>query len=313
MSNPAAGSSLSVITISITPFDDKGAVDEPAFRRHLHRLGDAGISVFVGGSGSGEGYSLTPEERDRILAIAVEELGGKVPVLADGVEPRTTREMLQFVRGIEGIRVDAVRIMPLDPGHGSKPNPAEIERFHRAVCEATARPLILTSHQAAGYILPVDLVERLADRYPHISGINYGGTDTPYLAELIRRMRARMQVHCAGCTNGLTTLALGGNGFMGNEGNFAPTLVAAVLAAFRAGDAVALKESFGRLMSLAAIVRRYGGSSLRGLKPMLSLFGVPGGALREPRLPLDAAEVEKMARAVDALAIPGAPRLKASQ
>jgi 4-hydroxy-tetrahydrodipicolinate synthase len=309
MPNPAANSHLSVITISITPFDDKGAVDEPAFRRHLHRLGDAGISVFVGGSGSGEGYALTPEERNRILTIAVEELGGKVPVFADGVEPRNARETLQFVREIESIKLDAVRIMPLDPGHGSKPNPAEIERFHRAVCEATSRPLILTSHQAAGYILPIDLVERLADRYSHIRAINYGGTDTTYLAELIKRLAGRMQVHCAGCTNGLTTLSLGGNGFMGNEGNFAPTLAAAVLAAFKAGDNVALKESFGKLMSLAAIVRRYGGSSLRGLKPMLNLFGVPGGTLREPRMPLDPAEVEKMAKAVDALQIPGAPRL----
>lgn len=309
MPNPAANSNLSVITIIITPFDEKGAVDESAFRRHLHRFGDAGVSVFVGGSGSGEGYSLTPEERNRILTIAVEELSGKVPVFADGVEPRNARETLQFVRDIESIKLDAVRIMPLDPGHGSKPNPAEIERFHRAVCEATARPLILTSHQAAGYILPIDLVERLADRYSHIRGINYGGTDTTYLAELIKRLAGRIQVHCAGCTNGLTTLTLGGNGFMGNEGNFAPTLVASVLAAFRDGNATALKESFGKLMALAAIVRRYGGSSLRGLKPMLNLFGVPGGTLREPRMPLDPAEVEKMAKAVDALQIPGAPRL----
>lgn len=309
MPNPAANKNLSAITIIITPFDEQGAVDEPAFRRHLHRFGDAGVSVFVGGSGSGEGYSLTAEERNRLLTIAVEELSGKVPVLADGVEPRNAREMVQFVRGIESIKVDAVRIMPLDPGHGSKPNPSEIERYHRTVAETTARPLILTSHQAAGYVLPIDLVERLVDRYKHIRGINYGGTDTTYLAELIKRLSGRIEVHCAGCTNGLTTLTLGGNGFMGNEGNFAPTLVAAVLRAFGEGDNVALKESFGKLMALAAIVRRYGGSSLRGLKPMLNLFGVPGGTLREPRLPLDAAEVEKMARAVDALQIPGAPRL----
>jgi dihydrodipicolinate synthase/N-acetylneuraminate lyase len=311
VANPSAKRDLSVIVISITPFDEQGAVDEAAFRRHLRRLGDAGVSVFVGGSGSGEGYTLTPEERDRILTIAVEELSGKVPVLADGVEPRIAKEMVRFVREVEPIKVDAVRIMPLDPGHGAKPNPAEIERFHRTVLESTQRPLILTSHQAAGYVLPIDLVERLADRYSHIRGINYGGTDTTYLAELIKRLAGRMQVHCAGCTNGLTTLTLGGNGFMGNEGNFAPTLVASVIAAFREGDASGVRESFGKLMSLAAIVRRYGGSSLRGLKPMLNAFGLPGGTLREPRLALDGAEIEKMVKAVTALQIPGAPQLPA--
>lgn len=312
MANAYSGKTLSCITISITPFDEKRAVDENAFRRHLRRLGEAGISVFVGGSGSGEGYTLTREERNRLLTVAVDELGGKIPVLADGVEPRTTREMLEFVRDVETIPVDAVRIMPLDPGHGSKPRPAEIERFHRAVAEATSRPLILTSHQAAGYLLPLDLVEGLADRYPHIAGINYGGTDTTYLAEMIKRFKGRMQVHCAGCTNGLTTLTLGGNGFMGNEGNFAPQLCASVIAAFRDGNATALRESFGKLMALAAIVRQYGGSSLRGLKPMLNAFGLPGGTLREPRLPLDSADVEKMAKTVAELQIPGAPRLAGS-
>jgi 4-hydroxy-tetrahydrodipicolinate synthase len=309
MANPAANKDLSVITISITTFDEKGALDEAAYRRHLQRLGSGGVSVYVAGSGSGEGYTLTPEERNRIMNIAVEELGGKTPVFADGVEPRTTQETVKFLREIESIKVDAVRIMPLDPGHGSKPNPAEIERFHDRVCSATSRPLILTSHQAAGYLLPLDLVEKLVDRYPHIRAINYGGNDTTYLADMIRRLVGRITVHCAGCTNGLTTLALGGNGFMGNEGNFAPTLCSSVITAFKAGDDLAIKENFGKLMSLAQIVRKYGGSSLRGLKPMLSLFGVPGGPLREPRMPLDPAEVEKMAKAVDALNIPGAPKL----
>ena len=44
---------LSAIVISITPFDEKGRLDEPAFRFHLGRLREAGVAVFVGGSGSG--------------------------------------------------------------------------------------------------------------------------------------------------------------------------------------------------------------------------------------------------------------------
>src|SRR4051812_24434972 len=105
---------LSVITISITPFDARGELDEAAFRQHVRRLRDGGASVFVGGSGSGEGYSLTPEENDRILAIAVEELKGRVGVYADGVEPHRTRDMVSFLRRIEKSGVDAARIMPLD-------------------------------------------------------------------------------------------------------------------------------------------------------------------------------------------------------
>jgi hypothetical protein len=92
--------------------------------------------------------------------------------------------------------------MPLDPGHGSKPNPTEIERA-TAPCEAISRPLILTSHQAAGYILPIDLVERLATALAHPR--HQLRRATPLPGGLIKRLVGRMQVHCAGCTNGLTT------------------------------------------------------------------------------------------------------------
>jgi 4-hydroxy-tetrahydrodipicolinate synthase len=295
---------LSVITISITTFDEQGRLDEDAYRKHMCRLRDGGVSVYVGGSGSGEGYSLTPEENARILAIAVEELKGKTGIYADGVEPRNAKEMISFMRRVENSNVDAVRIMPLDPGHGSKPNVAELEKYHCAVIESTAAPLILTSHDSAGYILPIDLIERLANRYPHVYAINYGGKDTTYLAELIKRMSSRLVVHCAGCTNGLATLTLGGHGFMGNEGNLTPALAHSVITAFESNDRDRLRAAFGKLMSLAMIVQRYGGSSLRGLKPALKAFGLPGGPLREPRLPLDAAEVQKMVNAIIELQIP---------
>ena len=60
--------SRSAFVVSITPFDDDGEVDEPALRAHLHRIRDAGIGVYVGGGGSGEGYTLSWAEHERVLA-----------------------------------------------------------------------------------------------------------------------------------------------------------------------------------------------------------------------------------------------------
>ena len=63
-------------------------MDEVALRGHLRRMAAAGIGVYLGGGGSGEGYVLSPDETRRLLQIGVEELQGKVPVRAMGVEPR---------------------------------------------------------------------------------------------------------------------------------------------------------------------------------------------------------------------------------
>jgi 4-hydroxy-tetrahydrodipicolinate synthase len=297
---------LSVIVIVVTPFKKDGQLDEVKFRQQLGRIRDAGCTVFVGGSGSGEGYALTLEERSRMLAIAIEEANGRMRVLADGVESRTSQEMIDCVQTACRHAVDAVRIMPLDIGHGARPSNAELERYNCAGIEASTKAVILTSHQAAGYVLPIDLIEKLVKRYPNVIGVNYGGGDIPYIAELIRRVGDRVDVHCAGPQNGVPVLALGGNGFMGGEGNFAPGLVASVIAAWQAKDMQKLAVDYGKLMVFSAVLGRHGGNT-RGLKPLLNAFGMPGGELRDPRVAISDQELDVMVKEVLALDIPGLP------
>jgi dihydrodipicolinate synthase/N-acetylneuraminate lyase len=298
---------LSTVVISITPFDHNGGLDEPALRQQLARLRAAGVCVYVAGSGSSEAYSLAPDERDRVLAIAVEELKGRVPVRAMGCEPRVIGEMVEFVRAAERARVDAAQICSLDIGHGSAPTLAEMELYYRTVIESASLPLYLSSHRAAGYFLPIDLVERLVERYPHIAGVAYSGPDSGYIAELIARVGDRIEVHSAGPANALTVLGLGGNGFMGGEGNLLPEMFPAVISAWQDKDYPRLHETYGQLMALTTLNKRYGGSAMRAMKPLMNAFGLPGGNLRAPRLPISAAELEKVVQEVITLKLPGLP------
>lgn len=303
--------SRSVVVICITPFDADGRVDEVALRAHLGRLREAGVCVYVVGSGSGEGYSLTREERDRIMTIAVEELKGRIPVRAMGCEPRLIDDMIEFLQSAERIGLDAAQIFSLEIGHGSKPTRAELERYYCSVIESTSIPLYLSSHQASGYFIPLDLIEKLAAKYPHLTGVAYGGSDLDYLSALIRRMRGRLDIHCAGAYNAMTVLALGGNGYMGPEGNLAPKLCASVIAAFDAGDLEALRTNFDKVMGLWSITSRYGGSMLRGLKPLMNAYGLRAGSLRSPRVPIGENDLRDMIAAVEALQIPELAGLKA--
>src|SRR5579859_6626359 len=69
-----AGRDQATFVISITPFDEEERLDEAALHRHFRRLADSGIGVYVGGGGSGEGFTLNPEEARKVLHIAAEEL-----------------------------------------------------------------------------------------------------------------------------------------------------------------------------------------------------------------------------------------------
>jgi 4-hydroxy-tetrahydrodipicolinate synthase len=296
-----------VIVISITPFDDAGRLDEAALRAHLRRLGAAGVSVYVGGSGSGEGYALSFEERERVFAVAVEELKGRVPIAAMGCEPHLPDEMVEFLRRAEHNKLDFAQIFSLHIGHSAIPTPRELETYYATVIDSSSIPVYLSSHYSAGYFLPLDLIEKLVDRFPTIAGVAYGGPDVTYIDELVRRVGERVDVVCAGPANAVSVLALGGNGFMGGEGNFSPQLVASVISAFEARDTERLRQSFSKLMAFAAIQKRYGGSSMRAMKPLLNAYGLPGGTLRPPRLPITPEELEGVLKQTAALELPGLP------
>ncbi len=296
-----------VIVISITPFDDAGRLDETAFRAHLRRLGEAGVSVYVGGSGSGEGYALSFEERERVFAIAVEELKGKVPIAAMGCEPHLPSEMVEFLRRAEHHRLDFAQIFSLDIGHSAKPTPRELEQYYSTVIDASSIPVYLSSHYSAGYFLSIDLIEKLVRRFPTIAGVAYGGPEVPYIDELIRRVGDRVDVVCAGPANAVNVLSLGGNGFMGGEGNLSPQLVASVITAFEASDMALLRKSFSKLMAFTAIQKRFGGSSMRAMKPLMNAYGLPGGTLRPPRLPITPEELAGVLRQTIELDLPGLP------
>ena len=303
---------LSVVVITLTPFDAEGRLDVPEYRRQLRRLRDAGVSVYVAGSATSEGYTLTPDELDQVLAISVEELKGRVPFRAMGCEPRVPREMIAFMRQCERAGVDAAQIFSLDMGHGNTPSPAELEAYYSSVIESTSLPIYLSSHRSAGYFLSLDLVQTLVERFPQIAGIAYGGPDVTYLAELIARVGDRIEVHCAGPGNALASLGLGGNGFMGGEGNFMPSLVQSVIEAFRLEDVAGVRTAFAQLMAFTTVYNRHGGSTMRGLKPLMNVFGLPGGTLRPPRIAISDTQRDVFVQQVLKLDLAGLPELAAS-
>lgn len=296
----------SAFVMSITPFTAEGALDESAYRTHLRRLAAAGVGVYVGGSASGEGFSLSPAERNRVLAIAVEELRGRVNVRAMGTEVRHLADTLDYLAETARHDLDAVHIFAPEMGHASKPTYAELDAYYSAAIAATRQPVILSCYQALGFELPVKLLESLAQRYRHVIGFFYGGSDVRYLSTAIARLAARLEIHCAGPYNAITTMALGGTGFMGHEGNLSPELAKRVVTAFGAGDLPGLQDAYGKLMAIHAMHYRHGGP-VRAMKPLLNALGLPGGYLRLPRMAITEAELADVVRDTLALRLPGLP------
>lgn len=292
---PRADRHASVFVISITPFGPDGAFDEHAIRGHLRRMAAGGVGVYVGGGGSGEGYSLSDADAQRLVEIAVDELKGKVPVRAMGKEPRLATEMIDYVRMASAAGIDACQIYSLDQGHGHRPTMPELETYFSDILDAVDVPCVLSTHQSVGYQVPVPMLARLVERFPHVIGVNCSHQDLAYLRQIIDAVGDEVTVHVGGPMHALTNLALGGDGYLTSEANLAPFTCRRVVDAFEAGDLPGMMEAFDAVMRLFEVL--YGGGGIRATKAVLSSLGLAGGMPRKPQLPV-ADEVVQRARAV---------------
>jgi 4-hydroxy-tetrahydrodipicolinate synthase len=292
----------STFVISITPFDDEERFDAGAFRDHCRRLADGGIGTYVVGGGSGEAYTLTQAETAECLQIAVEEMQGRVPVRAMGTEPRSALQMIEFARLVSEHRLDAMQVYSLDMGHGFAPSDAELERYFSDVLSATEVPAILSTHSSVGYLVPVPLLVRLAEQFPHVIGVNATSPDVTYVLRLIDALDPRIDLHVGGPMQAMGALSLGASGYLSSEGNIAPRLCTSVVDRFAAGDLAGAADAYQRLMRLFAVLVAHGGT--RATKAALGILELPGGITRRPRLPLlDDAALTEIAAVLDEIEI----------
>lgn len=89
-----------VVPPIITPIDEQERVDEKAFRKLLRYSVDNGLhGIFVAGS-NGECLALTQAERNRAIAIALDEVGSQVPVIC-GVMDSSTQRVIDNIKALE--------------------------------------------------------------------------------------------------------------------------------------------------------------------------------------------------------------------
>lgn len=261
---------------------------------------EAGIGVYVGGSGSGEGYTLTPNEMRRVLEIGLEEVG--TDVRAMGVEPRSARDMVALGKLCADVGVQAMQVYSLDQGHGNRPRNDELDRYLRDVLDNVAVRCVLSSHQSVGYWIPPAVIGKLLDEYDNIVGINATNMDVMYLVDVIDAVDGRCDVHVGGPMQAITALALGAQGFLSSDGNIAPRLCVSLIDQHVAGELGARDETYRTLMTLFTETRRNGGIS--ATKGALRELGLAGGIPRRPRLPVSDANSKALAKIVRDLGLP---------
>jgi 4-hydroxy-tetrahydrodipicolinate synthase len=159
-------------TALVTPFTAEGALDEDALRRLVRWQVLAGIDGLVPVGTTGEAPTLTPAERDRVIAITVETVAerasrGRVPVVAGTGTNDTTATIVATRRAAE-LGADAALVVA---PYYNRPDGRMLEAHFRAIADEGDLPIVVYNVPSrTGTNDPADVFLRLA-QHPRVIAI----------------------------------------------------------------------------------------------------------------------------------------------
>jgi len=151
-----------IIPASVITFDADGRFDENAYRRYLQWLLPQGPVALAINADTGEGPHLWPDERERVLRVAVEE-AGDVPVVA-GLSASFTAQAVDEAKRAEQAGAAGLLVFPIPAYQGTPLDPALPVAYHEAVADGCGLPLIAFQLQPAlgGVIFSEETLTRIA-------------------------------------------------------------------------------------------------------------------------------------------------------
>ena len=149
----------SILTAMVTPFDDRGAIDEDATVALMHHLVANGSDGLVLSGTTGEASTLTDPEKIRLFELGVQELRGRATVVA-GTGSNDTAHSVHLTEVAAALGVDAV--LAVTPYYNRPPRAGLIGHF--AAIAAVGVPVILYNIPSRAVVnLPPDLIAELAE------------------------------------------------------------------------------------------------------------------------------------------------------
>ncbi|MEN6517236.1 MAG: 4-hydroxy-tetrahydrodipicolinate synthase [Methanospirillum sp.] len=284
-----------VLPAVVTPFlsDQQQSLDLEGLRSNIAALLAAGVHGIVPTGSTGESATLSFEEHERVVEVAVEAAGGKVPVLA-GTGSNNTAEALRFTRAAKEIGADgALLISP----YYNKPNRAGLIKHFTKLADLDIPTVLYNVPGRTGQNLTPDLVIELA-AHPNIVGIKEASGNVAQVSQIIEGTLDEEFMVISGDDNlTLPILALGGAGVISVAANVEPARMVRLYEAFKAGDWTTALELHYELSPLFRAL--FIETNPIPVKMAVGLRGMAAGPVRLPLAELGAEKTEVLAEVLD--------------
>jgi 4-hydroxy-tetrahydrodipicolinate synthase len=292
-----------VIPAVLLPFDNDLAIDEASFRKHLRDVGETpGISAITVNAHSTEVASCTFEEQRRVLEIARDEVGERIPVV-NGIWSDGSLEAARIARMAVQGGASALLVFPPGPFTLGQSREMALAHFKR-IADVTDLPLIVFQYPlATGQGYPKDTLLRLCQEVPSIRAIKDWIGNVPHHEWHIRTLQnlpRQVNVLTTHSSWLFSSLVLGCNGLLSGSGSVIPDLQAQLFHAVQANNLVEARRLNDRIEPLARCFYADPWVDMHNrMKEALVLLGrLPRAVVRPPLVKLGSAEVARVRQAL---------------
>jgi 4-hydroxy-tetrahydrodipicolinate synthase len=292
-----------VIPAVLLPFHEDLSIDEASFRSHLRDVaGVRGLSAITVNAHSTEVASCTADEQRRVMEIAGEEVGDKLPII-HGVWADGSLEAARIARQAQRGGASALLVFPPAPFTlGQSPEMAL--RHFKTIGDACDLPIIVFQYPlATGQGYPAATLERLFDEVPTIRAIKDWTPLVPQHETQTRALQGRkrpINVLTTASAWLLSSLVLGCNGLLSCSGSVNADLQARLLCAEQANELAEARAINDLIYPLARVFYADPFVDMHNrMKEALVLLGkLPRAVVRPPLVKIQPAEIARIRQAL---------------
>jgi len=292
-----------VIPAVLLPFDSDLAIDEVGFRKHLRDVAATeGLSAITINAHSTEVGSCTFDEQQRVLDIAQDEIGDRLP-LVNGVWADGSLEAARIARMATQGGASALLIFPPAPFTLGQSSEMALAHF-KCIADATDLPLIVFQYPlATGQGYPKEALLRLCDEVPTIRAIKDWIGNVPHHEWHIRtlqNLRRPVNVLTTHSAWLLSSLVLGPNGLLSGSGSVIADLQAQLFRAVKANDLAEARRLNNRIEPIARVFYADPFIDMHNrMKEALVLLGkLPRAVVRPPLVKIERGEILRIRQAL---------------
>jgi len=292
-----------VIPAVLLPFAEDLSIDQNSFRAHLRDVAaTAGLSAVTVNAHSTEVASCSFDEQRRVLDIAQDEIGGRLPIV-NGVWADGSLEAARIARMAEAAGASALLVFPPAPFTLGQSPAMAVEHFKR-IADAASLPLIAFQYPlASGQGYDRETLLRMVEEVPTIRAIkDWCGTVPQHemhvrVLQTLPRPVNVLTTHSAWL---LSSLVLGCNGLLSGSGSVIPDLQANLFHAVKANDLGEARRLNDRIYPLARVFYAEPWADMHNrMKEALVLLGrLPRAVVRPPLVKLGRGERDRIRAAL---------------